>query len=253
MDRGVWVLSTLFFPHKASVILAILISTWFREDKLLCLGKRSCCGVGIKKGTFSIKLAYQMALSHIWLISNHSSSSAISGGFPWQPLWTMRLPNKIKLFMSKVCHGFLPCSELLFKREVMDRPCFVLCGRARESILHTLVQCCLGEKGLDTVPSWWISWRIFWPVRWVVQMEAVATMLWSIWNNHNRIIKEGHKTDGWGPRCCNLWYSTLRFWWICTPSYADFVKCPIGRLLTCMFSTAQSLFFLRDSNRSCSW
>ncbi|XP_062005812.1 uncharacterized protein LOC133722992 [Rosa rugosa] len=58
----------------------------------------------------------------------------------------LAVPNKVKLFLWRACHSFLPCVERLFKRKVCSHDECGRCGRASETVLHCLWECPKSQK-----------------------------------------------------------------------------------------------------------
>nr|XP_011462069.1 PREDICTED: uncharacterized protein LOC105350822 [Fragaria vesca subsp. vesca] len=64
----------------------------------------------------------------------------------WSIIWGLSVPNKVKLFLWRACHAFLPCVERLFKRKVCSSDICGRCGGASESVLHSLWDCRIAQK-----------------------------------------------------------------------------------------------------------
>ena len=61
----------------------------------------------------------------------------------WQALWRLKVPNKIKIFSWRVCHGILPTWVNLAKRRIIcdcERAC-PICTQFPETELHILWEC----------------------------------------------------------------------------------------------------------------
>jgi len=56
-------------------------------------------------------------------------------------IWSLRVPNPVKVFMWKACHNILPTKENLFKRRVVDNKLCPCCEREEETTLHALWGC----------------------------------------------------------------------------------------------------------------
>lgn len=57
----------------------------------------------------------------------------------WKKIWRIKVPQKIKVFMWKLCHNALPDLGNLRKKKLVD--CCPICGLEVESIEHTFLLC----------------------------------------------------------------------------------------------------------------
>lgn len=72
-----------------------------------------------KRGEYSIKSGYQVALQiKVPDLSNSSNYSSKQ----WNSLWSLELPEKIKLFMWKASKNLLPLAENLWIRKCVQEP-----------------------------------------------------------------------------------------------------------------------------------
>ena len=134
-------LKSLFLPFEVETILNILLSYSLPEDKIIWVGN--------KKGEFSVKSAYYVAL----FVINSSDSGECPHGDPRTPLWKrirqLKIPPKIRIFTWKACVNALPTMSNLRRRGVnTDRLCPV-CGLEAESICHALLKCGSVKRILD--------------------------------------------------------------------------------------------------------
>ncbi|KAK1584535.1 hypothetical protein Q3G72_033836 [Acer saccharum] len=103
-----------FSKEEADLIIGIHLSIYPREDSWMWHFD--------KKGNFSVKSAYKLALR----IMNADEASYFTGFHSWwKRLWLLNLPNKIKIFCWKACKEILPTKLLLFKTNIMDSLLFV--------------------------------------------------------------------------------------------------------------------------------
>ncbi|KAL5848629.1 hypothetical protein ACOSQ4_006642 [Xanthoceras sorbifolium] len=132
-----------FRPEKAATILSIpLYSSPLRDSLTWHFDK---------KGYFSVKSAYRLALK-----ANNSDSPSSSGApFPWwKKLWALQLPSKIKIFCWRACREFLPTKGNIFKRGIGDSNLCPFCSRIPESSDHAL-------WGYKTRSSFWSECPFF--------------------------------------------------------------------------------------------
>ena len=88
-------LKSLFFPFEVETILNIPLSYSLPEDKIIWIRN--------KRGEFSVKSAYYVALTVI----NSSDCGESSHGDPriplWKRIWQLKIPPKIRIFCWKAC------------------------------------------------------------------------------------------------------------------------------------------------------
>ena len=91
-----------FMDEDAAEILRIPLSRRPRMDEVIWHFD--------KKGQYSVKSGYQLALK----IKNPDKPSCSSKGLHhWNLLWTLQLPEKIKIFMWRASHNLLPTADNL--------------------------------------------------------------------------------------------------------------------------------------------
>ncbi|KAK3226415.1 hypothetical protein Dsin_006277 [Dipteronia sinensis] len=110
-----------FLPQEAELILSIPLSVHQKRDSVLWHFDR--------KGSFTVKSAYRVAISAI----RSYEASCSSGPHPWwKKLWSLPLPNKIKIFCWRVCRNILPTKDLLYRRGIIDSALCMFCAKARK-------------------------------------------------------------------------------------------------------------------------
>ena len=137
-------MKSLFLPFEVETILNIPLSHNLLEDKIIWVGN--------KKGVFSLKSAYYVALSMI----NSSGSGECSYRDPrtplWKQIWLLKIPPKIIIFSWKACVNALPTMSNLRKRGVSTDGLCSVCGLEDETILHALCSC-------NAVKEVWRLWK----------------------------------------------------------------------------------------------
>ena len=132
-----------FLPFEADTILSIPLSYSLSEDKLIWTGNR--------RGEFTVKSAYYVALPVVETIQEGESS----GGDPQTQLWKkvchLNLPTKIRIFAWRACMNALPTMLNLRIRGVYTEAKCPICDQCIENTLHALLDC-------DTPRSIWSLW-----------------------------------------------------------------------------------------------
>ena len=134
-------LKALLLLFEVETILNIPLSYNLLEDKLIWVGN--------KRGEFSVKSAYYIAL----IVINSSGSGECSHGDPRTPLckriWQLKIPPNIRIFTWKACVNALPTMLNLRKRGVnIDGMC-PMCGQEAESIPCSLFKCDVVKEQWD--------------------------------------------------------------------------------------------------------
>ena len=134
-DTGTWD-QNLIFQHflsfEAQRIMAIPLCLTNQRDVLIWLG--------CSNGEYSVKSSYKQLCKE----ENMSEASALDASIQkafWKHMWKIRVPNKIKTFLWRVCSDALPTKVNLKKRKILeDRRCGA-CLSAQETTLHAIWNC----------------------------------------------------------------------------------------------------------------
>lgn len=96
-----------------------------------------------KRGEYSVKSGYQLALK-----LKYPEASSNSGNNPrhWNTLWSLEIPEKVKIFMWRAIKNLLPSAKNLWKRKVLQESICQRCNRNVESINHALLDCKVAKK-----------------------------------------------------------------------------------------------------------
>lgn len=73
------------------------------------------------------------------------SSKAGASEVVWDKLWQLHIPNKIKVFGWRACHGIIPTRDNLARRHVVEGGTYELCKRTSESALHAFWECSVAQ------------------------------------------------------------------------------------------------------------
>ena len=191
----------VFFPHKAEIILSILLSPQMPKD--------SNVWAWSKNGSFVVRSTYGVAIKLLRKTSSTRTSGDCSNKTKvaqvWKVVWKLRCPNKIKLFLWRACREILPTNYRLAARKVSNNDHCGFCGEC-ESSGHTLWDCKVAievwrevDFGLPRLNQ---PMRDFVDVVWAVMERkedmdwALFTIIaWHIWNNRNKFKHEGRYKD----------------------------------------------------------
>ena len=129
----VYTLKSLFLPFQVETILNIPLSYSLLEDNIIWVGN--------KRGEFSVKSAYYVALTMIKSSDLWESSHGDPKIPLWKQIWQLKIPPKIRIFSWKACVNALPTLLNLRKRGVNTNGMCPVCGLEVESIYHALFKC----------------------------------------------------------------------------------------------------------------
>ena len=131
---GVWdrhLIEAKFQKEDAEAILRIPLSRRMVADSLFWTPNRD--------GAYFVKSRYRVACKIMKEASMKGESSrAGAGALIWGKLWQMHIPNKIKVFGWRACHGILPTRDNLLRKHVVENNICELCKRTSVTELHTL-------------------------------------------------------------------------------------------------------------------
>ncbi|KAH9781318.1 putative non-LTR reverse transcriptase [Citrus sinensis] len=154
-----------------------------------------------KRGEYSVKSGYQLALR---MKFPNAPSSLESMSQYWSALWSLELPEKIKIFMWRASNNLLPSTENMWKRKVIQEPTCQICRKSIESISHALLEYKAAKsiwlQSPFTVPSFKDhSQDIFSILQGMANelrkadLELMVALCWAVWFSRNKFIFEGKK------------------------------------------------------------
>ena len=159
-----------------------------------------------KKGLFSVKSAYLVAMQ-VWRGERWTkNSSGCAGKQVWSALWKLRIPYKIKVFGWRACHEILPTWMNLVRQRVVEDNTCLNCTKFLEMTIHTLWNCevakevCLGslvklqkcshgQADMMELIEYLLN-RIS-----VQELELFFVQVWLIWNQRNNLLHGGKLRD----------------------------------------------------------
>ncbi|KAK2659781.1 hypothetical protein Ddye_006314 [Dipteronia dyeriana] len=119
-----------FIDTDVDAILSTPSSSSITEDSLLRYFE--------KNGLYSVRSGYRVGRM---LATNSGSSSLDNSGSWWKALWILKLSSKIKLFIWKVSHHWLPTMAYLARPGVPTDGIYPRCFRYEESMVYALWGC----------------------------------------------------------------------------------------------------------------
>lgn len=136
------VVEEVFVQRDVELILSVPLSTTGLADK--CIWKDT------NSGEFIVKSAYVIAKDLVQLRratrSGGQSRGVEEDAYIWKKVWHMRAPTKIKMFLWRRLHDIVPVNRALTQRHLPVDPICSLCGMARETPSHMLLNCVRASK-----------------------------------------------------------------------------------------------------------
>ena len=134
-DRVAWrteVVQQLFMPHEADIILGIPLSTCRPDDHIIWAHTPS--------GMITTCSAYKMLVFLDISTSAGGSNSDDQKKF-WKGIWQIRVPNKIRHFVWRMCNNALPTLVNLHRRNIVPNLTCTQCHNLPEDSLHAVWYC----------------------------------------------------------------------------------------------------------------
>ncbi|KAL6184978.1 hypothetical protein ACLB2K_041113 [Fragaria x ananassa] len=219
VNNGDWVAAGI--GVKPSQVWRGLV--WGKE--LLCAGIRWRVGSAVplcdgsredvvvwhfnENGRYSVKSGYWFGMVLRRLEEGSSSGSGHDTSNStniWSLIWDLSVPNKVKLFLWRACHAFLPCAERLFKRKIRSHGGCDRCGDREESVIHSLWYCQVARKLWKCSP--WREVHKQWVVYCFADLLSLVAMdgdmektvlfvllCWWLWKDRNEVLHEKRGMD----------------------------------------------------------
>ena len=157
--------------------------------------------MGNKKGEFTVKSAYYVALSLVETEECGECSNGDQRTPLWRKIWHLKIPAKIRIFAWRACMNGLPTRLNLYQRGVNINPLCPMCEQEPESISHTLLHCNFAKQVWDKWEGCPINMKVrqgdftdfalqMLNTRATQDLEILLVTSWSIWYNRNQKVFE---------------------------------------------------------------
>lgn len=160
-----------------------------------------------KSGLFSVKSGYQVLKQNVQESVLYPSTSRSASENTWKIVWGSKVPQKIKMFMWRVCLNILPVRENLRKKKVVPNAICPICQKEQETIEHALllcswtrpvwfgsqVQCTPDPRNVTSIVNWLEDSILRLqnnPDFFQFGLTVVFTTLWQIWKSRNAVVFE---------------------------------------------------------------
>jgi hypothetical protein len=96
-----------------------------------------------KRGMFSVKSAYQLALRENMQKHNHGATSARPGGErpSWKVIWQCKVPAKVKILAWRICRNVISTQANMARRRMATTDICRICGTRTEDSFHVFMRC----------------------------------------------------------------------------------------------------------------
>ncbi|KAL0358467.1 UNVERIFIED_CONTAM: putative mitochondrial protein [Sesamum angustifolium] len=186
-ENGRWhkeLIEGLFCPEDATLIQSIPLGQFNWADTMVWHYN--------KNGKFSVKsashLAQSIALENPSPLDGQCSTSSSN----WQFIWSTKVPNKIKVFLWRLCREAIPTtSNLLRRRCVVEQACLT-CGVDTETTKHVFLECSYARQVRKSLDDAQFNW--------------FAILCWRLWGRRNGLVMEKKR---YNPFYCITYASSL--------------------------------------------
>jgi hypothetical protein len=183
-----------FAPADVSEILKISPSARLNTDLLSWSPE--------KRGLFTVRSAYGLAMDELWRSSTTSSSSAPDGRrIIWDLIWKSIVPPKVHHFAWRLATDALPTWQNKCKRTLEISDYCPLCGMETEDNFHPFFRCNLAQQlwlhmaevwnipELNTILYTGSDWLLLLLCNLPEESRGMTLMtLWRIWHVRNEVI-----------------------------------------------------------------
>ncbi|XP_012853795.1 PREDICTED: uncharacterized protein LOC105973319 [Erythranthe guttata] len=191
-------INDVFWPIDKERISEVPIGNLGAEDRMVWHYSRN--------GKFSVQTCYHNI--RVALLRTNGRVHGIGSGSttkPWNVIWNLKLPPKIRIFLWRACNSILPTNEELFRRKISTSPSCRRCGSPRESTMHVIGHCGGMNKvwatppfnKLDKVGNYNNFWLWFEHLRLTLNKEDLNLAIvisWKAWHIRNQEVHESPNT-----------------------------------------------------------
>lgn len=126
MSWNLLALNEIISEEESWAILSVPLSPFLQTDQVIWKHSRD--------DEFTIKSAYGLLANSHAIPSSHTP-------LPWKRIWSLPIPNKIKVFIWRAAHEALAVNKAIHYRIPAKDPTCPMCSSHDESVIHCLVQC----------------------------------------------------------------------------------------------------------------
>jgi hypothetical protein len=113
--------------EEATKVLNIPLSPIFPDDQLIWQGT--------KTGLFLVRRTYHLCME-LYKKSQCECSNPVKRNDLWQDIWSLKVPNSMKIFVCRANGNILPTKSNLFSKRVVDSKTCPCCLIEDEDVIH---------------------------------------------------------------------------------------------------------------------
>ena len=143
----------------------------------------------VQSGIYSVKSSYYFLKFEARSTTTQAQALPDHPKPPWNRIWKLNLPNKIKNFLWRAAHNALSTSSKLVRKCIINDPIWSLCSSHRKDVLHFLWSHLTLSQVWEEDPQW--SFRqtsrysdftqpLFTVLDSACNVELFATIMWTI-------------------------------------------------------------------------
>ena len=185
----------IFLPFEAESIKQIPLVRVNKPDRLIWAQSPNGC--------FLVQSAYHMLVEESRKRAQRaSSSSAQRWSSFWNKLWSIQVPQKIRLFMWKTCSNILPICIKLFDRKIISNFSCSVYGEEAKTISHMFIDCPIALEVWSKYPLYmtllqfgmcFVDWvKVILSNLSSLDIEIFFTLAWFIWRHCNEVWLGSH-------------------------------------------------------------
>jgi hypothetical protein len=95
---------------------------------------------GTPSGEFTVRSAYHLEKEKIERLRGESSRGTGCSRI-WKAIWSLHIPNSVKMFLWRACHDIIPTRVNLQKKGIALDPSCIFCNMEAETTMHILWNC----------------------------------------------------------------------------------------------------------------
>ncbi|KAJ8754033.1 hypothetical protein K2173_001931 [Erythroxylum novogranatense] len=179
----------IFNQRDAELILQIPLSLSRKQDDWLWMHNN--------QGEYRVKEGYRLAMADV-------NVKLRDTGFPWEKIWQLHIPGKIKLFLWRLLRKAIPCKANLKERHVDIRDTCPICDNSPETGDHLFLHCDFARSVWSLISVDWSFSRTVTLHPWLTsimlggsktQQEEYCVILWSLWTYRNEVLWQQKRKD----------------------------------------------------------
>ena len=136
------------------------------------------------------------------------SSTPADGRKVWKTLWSLNVPEKIKVFSWKIANNGIPTQANKCYRHIAPQATYEMCGHWSEDCFHACVQCPHTVALRHAMREHWAlpaevdlvftgpDWLLVLMSRLTAEVNAnLLMLLWRVWSVRNNVLRTGQKVS----------------------------------------------------------